>query len=723
MKRSFGFGFKIGGSFVLICLILVLAVTLSIWRVSLIGGEVREVTGNYFSVQRTSLQLLSLLHQSISNLRGYVLLNDDRFDVQRVGISLSLNEELNQLEGFVSDNFPSLRQEVVDVRQQLDTFNTQQEEIILTSQSLENEPAAFLLSGDAVHYVAEILEKLSEIIALELNQPLTRERRNLLVTLGDLRSSIQNATTQVQLFVYTGRSIHEEFYQSFKQRSDELLQRLSRRSRLLSAQQTRLFKAFEENYTAVDEVFKRVIVLRNEPDWNRSVRLIASENVPLSEQIIGKLNHLDKTLNAGLQKKIQHVVEDNRSLIRTLWGVLVIGLLAAVVLGIFLARNVSKVIDSTRQAVVTLSDSALQIDSASSHAASSSQSLAEGAAQNAAGLQETSSTMEEVAAMTRQNADNAQQANVLAEQARSSTVSGNQSMTKMADAIYEIKQASDQTAMIISSIDEIAFQTHLLALNAAVEAARAGESGKGFAVVAEEVRHLARRSAEAASQTANLIDHVKGKSDHGVEVAQEVGQVLREIENTIRHLVDLISDVANASSEQARGIEQVTASLSQMDSITQANAASAQETASVSKQLAMLSGQLTGIVQDLSSLVRVGEQEEQALATVDEAEASSHAELETLAHGASPTHAELSEVTHTAGVQDSSMESAFVQNGDPTAAVGQEIETEDGLQHLKGRIEAELAQEIDFSEEEAASFLRDGLSDDTSSDGAPSNHS
>ena len=137
---------------------------------------------------------------------------------------------------------------------------------------------------------------------------------------------------------------------------------------------------------------------------------------------------------------------------------------------------------------------------------SSSQQLAEGTSQQAASIEETSSSLEEMSSMTKQNADNAGQANQLMVEVGKVIDKANDSMGRLTVSMQYITQASEETQKIVKTIDEIAFQTNLLALNAAVEAARAGEAGAGFAVVADEVRNLAMRAAEAAKNTANLIE-------------------------------------------------------------------------------------------------------------------------------------------------------------------------------------------------------------------------
>jgi methyl-accepting chemotaxis protein len=250
-----------------------------------------------------------------------------------------------------------------------------------------------------------------------------------------------------------------------------------------------------------------------------------------------------------------------------------------------------------------LQESAEQVSSSAKEITSASQSLAEGATEQAAGLEETSSSLEEMSSMTKQNADNAQQANVLATQARNAANEGAASMERMGNAINDIQKSSDETSKIIKVIDEIAFQTNLLALNAAVEAARAGEAGKGFAVVAEEVRNLAMRSAEAAKNTSSLIEESVKNAKNGVQISTEVSKQLQEIVTNVSKTTDLVAEIAAASQEQAQGIEQVNTAVSQMDKVTQQNAANAEESASASEELSAQAEQMHGIVQNLASLV------------------------------------------------------------------------------------------------------------------------
>ncbi len=275
---------------------------------------------------------------------------------------------------------------------------------------------------------------------------------------------------------------------------------------------------------------------------------------------------------------------------------IVLGIAMAVVITLSIVKPIKRIIDA-------LTAGSEQVAAASGQVSAASQSLAEGATEQAAGLEETSSSLEEMSSMTKQNADNAQQANTLAAEARKAANTGAEAMTRMSQAINDIQKSSDETAKIIKVIDEIAFQTNLLALNAAVEAARAGEAGKGFAVVAEEVRNLAMRSAEAAKNTASMIEESVKNANHGVDIASEVGKVLDEIVHGIGKTTDLVSEIAAASQEQAQGIDQVNTAVSQMDKVTQQNAANAEESASASEELSSQAESMNDIVGELIALV------------------------------------------------------------------------------------------------------------------------
>jgi methyl-accepting chemotaxis protein len=258
--------------------------------------------------------------------------------------------------------------------------------------------------------------------------------------------------------------------------------------------------------------------------------------------------------------------------------------------------NINTVVHNLDTALAQVTEAVSQVASASNEISDGAQSLAEGSNEQASSLEEVSSSLEEMSSMTKQNADNSSQAMILASEASAAAKEGDATIRRMANAINQIKQSSDNTAKIVKSIDDIAFQTNLLALNAAVEAARAGEAGKGFAVVAEEVRNLAMRSASAAKNTADMIEESVKNADGGVKITEEVAVSLGHIVNRTSKVGDLIAEIAAASKEQAQGIEQVNVAVAQMNTVTQQNASNSEESASAAEELNNQAAELAAMV-------------------------------------------------------------------------------------------------------------------------------
>jgi methyl-accepting chemotaxis protein len=279
-------------------------------------------------------------------------------------------------------------------------------------------------------------------------------------------------------------------------------------------------------------------------------------------------------------------------------------LLAAFVgIGVASTFMIRKMSGTLRQAVADLSEGAEHVASAASQVASSSQSLAQGSSEQAASLEETSASSEEINSMARKNSENSRAATDLVAQSEQKFVQTNERLDQMILAMGEINAQSDRISKIIKVIDEIAFQTNILALNAAVEAARAGEAGMGFAVVANEVRNLAQRCAQAAKDTAGLIEESITKSNDGKTKVDQVAAAIRTISEETVRVKTLVDEVNLGSQEQTRGIEQVAKAITQMDQVTQRSAASAEEGASAAEELTAQSETLKEVVERLVAMV------------------------------------------------------------------------------------------------------------------------
>ncbi len=315
------------------------------------------------------------------------------------------------------------------------------------------------------------------------------------------------------------------------------------------------------------------------------------------------LQYLDKIIeiNLNVANEAKRTADSESADSKLLSAVsIAAGFFAALAFGIFLSISITRKLNAI---IEGLNDGAEQVSSAASQISGASQSLAEGASEQAASIEETSSSLEEMSSMTRQNADNANQADSLMKQTNQVVNAANRSMDELTRSMKEISKASEETSKIIKTIDEIAFQTNLLALNAAVEAARAGEAGAGFAVVADEVRNLAMRAADAAKNTADLIQGTVKQVKAGGELVAKTNGNFTEVANSSARVGELVAEIAAASIEQAQGISEVNTAVSEVDKVTQQNAANAEESASASEEMSAQAEQMNAFVAELAALV------------------------------------------------------------------------------------------------------------------------
>jgi len=387
---------------------------------------------------------------------------------------------------------------------------------------------------------------------------------------------------------------------SFRDRAKRLEQALND-LRMISdtAQTTGLVDSLVQQAAIVNQAHAEMSRQMASQQMDAAMTVFTSKVLPRLEEIGRAASDLVEQENRDLASAAE---ASSRTASR---GLLITMTLAIVGLAVggFLFGVVRQANSGLRRLAQHLGESAAEVARAASQVSESSKALADGANQQAASLEQTSASTEEINSITRKNAEHALQVASLVKESDQGAAEVNQTLDGMVEKMKEIDASSNKIARIIKVIDEIAFQTNILALNAAVEAARAGEAGLGFAVVADEVRNLAQRCAQAAKDTAGLIEESIATSRHGNAQLDQVAQAVRSMTDNSVRVKSLVDEVNLGSQEQARGMDHIAQAVIQMEHVTQKNAAAAQDGATAGSELDHHAAMLRGLVREMRQMV------------------------------------------------------------------------------------------------------------------------
>ncbi len=376
-------------------------------------------------------------------------------------------------------------------------------------------------------------------------------------------------------------------------------------------------------YDLVDAPGKQAMKMMLEFNGEEAVKLITEKIDPLQQQTIQEINKLVELQKQENKRLVQDAEVKGHQILYLTFGVVGVITLGGIAFAVMLTRSITRPlrdaiaiakrvaageltaqeaaeghdeISELMRALKDMNDNLIRIVQqvrqgtdaiavAASEISAGNSNLSQRTESQAGALEETASSMEEITATVKHNADNARQANHLVMTASDQASKGGDEVAKVVDTMNSIQESSRKIVDIISVIDSIAFQTNILALNAAVEAARAGEQGRGFAVVASEVRNLAQRSAGAAKEIKQLISDSVDKVQNGAKLVDGAGTTMKEIVRSVKHVADIMQEITAAGQEQSSGIEEVNRAITQMDEMTQQNAALVEQAAAAAESM------------------------------------------------------------------------------------------------------------------------------------------
>ncbi|KIX14994.1 methyl-accepting chemotaxis protein [Dethiosulfatarculus sandiegensis] len=602
MKTNLKLGTKIAGSFALLILVFLGISGVTVYYLNQIKDESQKLAEYYLPSMSRAIEVENNLQEAFLAIRNYTFTMDSKYLVQGNAAldktekslktaqdSFSRFARLNELQS----NGKKAAAALADFKKLL--LETKSSNQAIAKGRKDQDIAQKVFVAKCLEYRNLQISELHKLIASLANEESMLARLSKITTLNDMIDQANAA----RVASYRAQSL----------RDPQLMQEvLASFDGLINMDQLLLSQANGRNE---EQLVKSMIKGLNQ--YIAAVKVVVKGLEDIQQQDQARVPLEARLLNLarygstqGIQKAAKMAHNSDNSL-ESINNMAWISLACLLIFAVLLTTAITLAVTKPIQRVINgLNNGSDEVAQAAYQVSEASQTLAEGSGQQAASLEETAASLEEMASMTKQNADHAEQADLMMKEAGKVVDQAIQSMGQLKTAMDTIDTASSETSKIIKTIDEISFQTNLLALNAAVEAARAGEAGAGFAVVADEVRNLAMRAAEAARNTATLIDENLTNIAQGAELVKKTDKVLAGVEHHAGSVGGLISEISAASQEQAQGIDQVNRATTEMDKVTQQNSSGAEESAAAAEQMRSQADDLKMLILDLENLVKGG---------------------------------------------------------------------------------------------------------------------
>ena len=670
MFKNLKLGIKIGGGYAIMGLILISVVLATMNQVKQVQKVNNRIMNLRAPTARSSLMMLNGINHSLAALRGWMILGKEKFKVEREQAwSVEIEPSLQVLEKFAENwTNPENIERLKIMESVINEFKKAQQEIEDIAQSNDNVPAINMLFTEAAPQARILSTQITRMIDMEKEQPGTPERKNLLGIMADVRGTTGLGLAAIRAYLLSGESRFKDQFDTLWDKNSRRFKDLQQAVGLLTPEQRKAFDSFSQARELFVSLPPKMFASRQGDDWNRANFLLSTKAAPRGAKLVETLNAMADDQEKLKLKDEATVQKMNASINRIMWILLFVGVAACLVLAVVITRAITgpiqkavqmiqavakgdlnqqldinqqdevglmardlnqmsvslrSVVRDVSQGMETLNNTSGELSNLSNDMSASSEETTGRAQTVAAAAEEMSVNMDSVAAASEETSVNVNTVASAAEE-MSDTIAEIASNTEKTSAItdtavtqsqkasaqiHELGVAAREISKVTESITEISGQTNLLALNATIEAARAGEAGKGFAVVANEIKELAKQTAEATNEIKEKIDKIQIASKGAVTDITEIAEVIGEVSEmvsivavTVEEQASATQEIADSVSQASLGIQEVNENVAQASAVTGEVASDIAEVGQAAQELHNNSNRVTGNANDLKEL-------------------------------------------------------------------------------------------------------------------------